>query len=810
MKRVKHVRIGIYLTLIIIASLLGGLALAGFLFNEHSKNSDLSQLASSDKLILKDIYRLTDGVSVVLLNTDQILGNDNEFIIPSTKRQFSALVDLCDDTLSTFGEAPKTTLSQQKMFDGLLESRVLEEDGFNGNQEADSSKRKQLESESAIQLINQSEQVLRYKFEAVKESLSGLHQVIESAEDLAGTNPQDRDNNLNQLYERSVIYSDNLFFATEQLNHLANLMSAHSGSVLQINIEKTRRNVIWSTLGYLVILLVVWGWGQTAISRPLQALNTLAKLASQDEAGQLKLIGHGPKEVVELEKSVYLFVASIGEARDQAIQASKMKGEFLANMSHELRTPLNAIIGYSEMLMEEAEDLGEEMFVDDLQKIEGAGKHLLALISDILDLSKIEAGKMDLYEEEFPIANLVMDIQSIVESLVSKNSNQFTVEITDDIGSMLADVTKTRQILFNFISNAAKFTKQGQITLKVDIQTGVPSDWILFSVHDTGIGMTSEQLNNLFEKFSQADNSTTRKYGGTGLGLALCWEFSHMMGGEVTVESEPDVGSTFTVRLPTKMAPRCDNQAINVAEPSNVVLLIDDDKAVHDLLHRSLEKLGFEVKSAYSGRDGIYQAEKLIPGTIILDVMMPGMDGWNVLRILNDHDELSTIPVIMLTMVDDKKRGYAMGVAGYLCKPAKRDELVTLLDKYVDRGRKPDVLIVEDDPRMRAILRRELQALQCSIREAKDGLRAIEQYDLKRPDLILLDLMMPEMDGFEFVEYLRKHHEEWTPIIVMTAKDVTNQDRERLNGAVEILLTKDELRQQKLEGVVESLIRDRT
>jgi len=801
-------RIGSYLTLIICASLIGGLALAGFIFSEHRKNNDLSQLASSDKLILKDIYRLTDGVSVVLVNTDQILGNDNEFIIPSTRSQFNALIRLCDDTLSTLRDAPKTNRNEQKFFDDLLQSAIDEEGALNVKLEDDSSKFKQVESEGANQLINQSERVLRYKFEVVKESLLALRLAIESAENLAMRNPQDRSANLDQLYERSLTNSDNLFFATEQLTYLANLMTVHSESVLQINIDKSRRNVIWSTIGYLFSLLAVWGWGQASISRPLRALNTLAMFASQDEAGQFKLIERGPKEVVELEKSVYLFVASLEDARDQAIQASKMKGEFLANMSHELRTPLNAIIGYSEMLMEDAEDLGEEMFVDDLRKIEGAGKHLLALISDILDLSKIEAGKMDVYEEEFSIADLVKDVASTVETLISKNSNHFTVEISEDIGSMLADVTKMRQILFNFISNAAKFTKQGQITLKVHRQAAVPSDWILFSVEDTGIGMRTEQLNNLFEKFTQADSSTTRKYGGTGLGLALCWEFSHMMGGEVTAESEPDVGSTFTVRLPTKMESHSDDQETIAVKPSNSVLLIDDDKTVHELLHRSLSKLGFEVESAYSGRDGIYQAEKLNPAAIILDVMMPGMDGWDVLQILNDHDELSKIPVIMLTMADDKKRGYAMGVAGYLRKPAKREELVMLLDKYVDANPKPDILVVEDDPHMRALLRRELEALQCSVRESENGLRAIEEYGQKRPDLIILDLLMPEMDGFEFVEYLREHHEEWTPIVVMTAKDVTNEDRQRLNGAVEILLTKDKLHEKKFEGIVESLLLD--
>jgi len=514
----------------------------------------------------------------------------------------------------------------------------------------------------------------------------------------------------------------------------------------------------------------------------------------------------GPREVRELEHSIQLFVASLEEARDNAVEASKIKGEFVANMSHELRTPLNAIIGYSEMLLEDAEDLGEEMFVADLKKIEGAGKHLLALISDVLDLSKIEAGKMDLYEEEFLIAELVDDVAATVEGLIAKNSNAFVLQIPDTIGKMIADLTKTRQILFNFISNAAKFTEQGEITLEVKCQKGVLSDWIEFSVSDTGIGMTATQLDKLFEKFTQADSSTTRQYGGTGLGLALCWEFSHMMSGEVTVESVSDVGTTFTVRLPRKIASKRSEIVDGNQVSSDLVLVIDDDKVVHELLHRNLQRLGFKIESAFSGRDGIFQAERLRPAVIILDVLMSDMDGWDVLNVLNGHDELSGIPVIMLTMVDDKKRGYAMGVSGYLQKPAKKEDLVLLLDKYIDRSLKPDVLVVEDNSDMRELLRRELEDLQCVVREAENGIQAISEYNQKQPDLIILDLMMPKMDGFEFVEYLRDNYQEWAPIVVMTAKDITMEDRERLNGAMKKILSKDNFSNQKLEDIVGEIL----
>lgn len=798
-------RIGTYLTLVVLTSLLGGLALAGYFFSEYNTNSELSRLASADKLIQKDIDRLNDGISVLLLNTDQILGSDNDFIIPSTLEQFSELVELCNANLILLESAPTTRTSEQQFIDELLEDLVNAgyDHGINSDEGVVS---RDLSSTSKVtQLFEQPERVLRYKFEAVRQSLSELKRMINKTQGFKTLEPAERQAKMTELYDNSLEDSDTLFSATDQMAILSDVISLHSQQKYEQNSKQTKSRLTFATLGYLMSIILVWGWCQWSISSPLRSLNRAARQAHLGNE-HFNARDSGPREVRELEQSISLFVASMEEARDDALEASKLKGEFLANMSHELRTPLNAIIGYSEMLMEDAEDLGEKMFVEDLQKIEGAGKHLLALISDILDLSKIEAGKMDLYEEEFSISELVREVESTVQSLIVKNANQFYLDVSDDIGRMLADLTKTRQILFNFISNAAKFTEKGEITLRVSRKPGLPSDWILFSVSDTGIGMTAEQLDKLFEKFTQADTSTTRKYGGTGLGLALCWEFSHMMSGEVTVESIPEVGTTFTVRLPTKMKTESTNLIEAATSDSETVLLIDDDKTVHELLTRTLDKLGFQVESAFSGRDGIYQAELLKPAVIILDVMMQGMDGWDVLKTLNDNEALAKIPVIMLTMADDKKLGYAMGVSGYLRKPAQRDELARLLDKYVKRNLKPDILIVDDEPNMLELLRRNLEDLQCNVRVSEDGLRAIEEYGQKRPDLIILDLMMPEMDGFEFVEYLREHHEEWTPIVIMTAKEITAEDRQRLNGAVEFLLTKDNLGQQKLEAVVESLL----
>src|SRR4029453_2656402 len=239
---------------------------------------------------------------------------------------------------------------------------------------------------------------------------------------------------------------------------------------------------------------------------------------------------------------------------------------FLANMSHELRTPLNAIIGYSEMLQEDAADLGAEQFTDDLQKINAAGKHLLELINAVLDLSKIEAGKMELYLEGFEVPALVRDIAAVIQPLAAKNGNRLETRCPAEIGTMRADLTKVRQALFNLLSNACKFTEQGTVTLAASRETGEGGDWIVFTGSDTGIGMTAEQLARLFEAFSQADAATNRKYGGTGLGLALSRRLCRMMGGDVTVESETGRGSTFTVRLPAEVAD-APKEPLAAAEP---------------------------------------------------------------------------------------------------------------------------------------------------------------------------------------------------------------------------------------------------
>ena len=499
----------------------------------------------------------------------------------------------------------------------------------------------------------------------------------------------------------------------------------------------------------------------------------------------------------------------IRDARDTAIEANQAKSEFLANMSHELRTPLNAVIGYSEMVIEEIDFMNDDgvegaevasQFLPDLTRIRTAGTHLLALINDILDLSKIEAGKMNVDVEMFDVSKLIEDIRDTIAPLASKNDNTLNVEISDELGYMNSDATKMRQILFNLLSNACKFTSDGTITMSVSPDESY--DQVVCTIEDTGVGMSQEQLDKIFEAFTQADSSTTREFGGTGLGLTITRHFCELLNGDIDAESTLGEGSTFTVRMAANL--RADNAfdaesppSVEATEPSpsidgQTILVIDDDPTMRDLLRRVLEREGFAVATAASGSEGLLLAEQLRPDAITLDVMMPSMDGWTLLSKIKEDPALADTPVIMVTMVDDSSRGYALGADDFLVKPIDRTQLVATLNSYrsstVESG---DILVVEDDEPTRSLLRRTLEDDGWQVTEAEDGRIGLEKLDDFVPDLVLLDLMMPNLDGFEFLRQFRSdeafHH---VPVIVVTARKLSKEEEIQLRQGTSEILTK--------------------
>jgi PAS domain S-box-containing protein len=507
-------------------------------------------------------------------------------------------------------------------------------------------------------------------------------------------------------------------------------------------------------------------------------------------------------DITELREAEEALAAAKAAAED----ANLAKSQFIANMSHELRTPLSAVIGYAEMLEEEAEELdGGKAFLDDLRKINSNARHLLSLINDVLDLSKIEAGKMEVAPEDFDVAETVREVASTVGALVERKSNTLEVDLPAGLGGMHSDPVKLRQCLFNLLGNAAKFTEGGRITLSARREAREGQDWLVFRVADTGIGMSPEQLDKLFRRFTQADASTTRRFGGTGLGLAITRAFTTMLGGDVAVESEEGRGSSFTIRLPADIrSARAeeDEPAVGIGEaaaaeedgPAGLVLVIDDDAATRDLLSRFLRREGFAVRCATDGALGLEMARKLRPDAILLDVMMPRMDGWAVLSALKADAELAETPVVMVTVVQERGLAFSLGAADYLNKPVRWERLKRVLDRFRREPMTGLALLVESDAGERAETLKLLEEEGWTAEAVADPEAALARLSLPPlPAVMLMELREGQSGGeFGLLRELRRRPElRDLPVIVITEGEVPEEALEKLRGEVSRVVPAD-------------------
>lgn len=396
-------------------------------------------------------------------------------------------------------------------------------------------------------------------------------------------------------------------------------------------------------------------------------------------------------------------------AKDEAEAANGAKSDFLAKMSHELRTPLNAVIGYSEILLEDAELESRGEDIADLEKINAAGKHLLAMVNDVLDISKIEAGKMELYIEEIDLTGFLSDVEFTARPMITQNSNKLFVEKDERLGVLEADATKLRQAVLNLLSNAAKFTQNGRIDLKIARETVDGNDWVKVSITDTGVGISEEHSKLLFSNFSQAHPSISAKFGGTGLGLSVSQKLCQIMGGYITIDSEVGVGSCFTIHLPARAKvgvggmitqddeadivteqisiPESDDVPLDVEfdspgdEDKTTIVIIDDDRAVLDLADRQLSKEGYKIITTDSAQTGMQLARSIQPDLILLDIQMPETDGWDVLAALRSDKSTVNCPVAILSVVDERRKALEMGAVELISKPFNVEKLNRLIEQ---------------------------------------------------------------------------------------------------------------------------------
>ena len=557
------------------------------------------------------------------------------------------------------------------------------------------------------------------------------------------------------------------------------------------------------------------GSARTLILNDIKKMNELAdssdRNSSEEASVELMLVAFS-RMSDEVNGLIDARTSEMENARDEARDASDQKTKFFANMSHELRTPLNAILGYGEMLYEDCEDMGYEDLLPDLKKITSSGTHLLSLINNILDLSKIEAGKMELFVTSFEIENMVQTIKDVSEPLAAKNENDFVINLDGAMGSMSQDETKLRQCITNFLSNGFKFTKNGTVTLDVKSRTDGDIEFVDFAVVDTGAGMSPEGVAKVFEEYTQAERSTSANYGGTGLGLPISKKFAEMMGGDVVVTSEEGVGSIFTMSVPRECPEytedEVDANVINLDDQDNLVVLVDDDVAMHDLIKRTISKLNLTLLGATNSEKGMELIREIKPKLILLDVLMPGRDGWSLLKECKTDQELKNIPVIMISQLNQSNLASSLGANDYLTKPIDRTHFINTVKRVLgNETQDHKVLVIDDDKDVRELLSRILKDAGFRPIDARDGKEGLERTK-DEPSLIILDLEMPRMDGFEFLENYIKNvpEEKRSPILVFSGKDLTEVQEDLLKERVVGLVKKDDVSMENLSKMIQGIL----
>ena len=529
------------------------------------------------------------------------------------------------------------------------------------------------------------------------------------------------------------------------------------------------------------------------------------------EAEQLEYQSNLETKIRERTKELFF-------AKEKAESAAQAKSEFLANMSHELRTPLNAIIGFCEILIEDATELKQKGVVSDLGKIHKSGIDLLALINDILDLSKIEVRKVDLNISTFNLKDLIESVKTTLEPYAKINNNKINIKLPDKQIVLRSDELKIRQILFNLLTNACKNSESNQINLLVAQETSKNVNFLVFKVEDFGVGISKDKMKEIFEPFHHSDIVDNSKIKGTGLGLTISKRYSELLGGYIDVESKEGIGSTFTAYIMQdyhhdrdKTISRVDgHKTEDVLFPEKgKILVIDDDINFLDLVDRRLTKEGFLVFTSHSGLNGLDKAKKLLPDIIILDIIMPDIDGWSVYQKIKKIPLLSQIPIIIVTIGDYERMAKDFGVVDFLSKPIVWDNLHQILEKYKVVSKSKHILVVDDDSSTRTILRKMLIKDGWRVDEAENGKVAIERMGMQIPELILLDLLMPVMDGFKFLKEIKKV-DAWLkiPIIVITSKDLTVDDYSFLTDNVDKVIQKGKYNRQEIIDQIDTSIKE--